>query len=186
MKKTLWLMLGLLLTFPATVPAVPLSPTQVKRVLIRAVPPTWQEKLALIEKQYHQARSNYPNDPLPLWQDSFVFSKDTLTYRDRLITLQKDISKNPALRQYRFMAPIAQDLARLHDKKIATLRAFFQNDPNAPIVQTQRIRPFTLSVQLGQGLSAVEIWIDTPTKKVYLMSDNFYSTAKTKYNLHLY
>lgn len=147
---------------------------------------TWKNSLQTIRDQFRHLRHSYVADPLPLSTYSTSLSfQDERTYMTRLLQVQKWISKNDMLTGFTFAAPVPYDLAHLNEERLEALHLFLLDKPSARPNGTERIRPFTLAVRLGTSNSALEIWIDEPTKKIYLMSDNFYSSSATKYGLHL-
>ena len=149
--------------------------------------PAWKKSLQLIREQYsHVRRSYHTLDGFPFSTQATSLSlQDERTYMTRLLQVQKWVNQNDTLKDFTFTAPVPYDLARLNEERLEALRFFLSDQLSARPNSTERIRPFTLAVRLGTSNSALEIWIDEPTKKIYLMSDNFYSTAATKYGLHL-
>lgn len=151
----------------------------------------WVSSLRLIQMQFRPVHFSYIPDDFPVSYESSLNYKEEQLYLRRMLQLQKAVSNNPELKNFSFLAPKAADLAKLSDERFALLENFFnaslEDQATSNVTHLQRVRPFTLAVQLGKGQTTLlEIWIDVPTKKIYLMSDNFYSTAATKYELHLF
>lgn len=107
-------------------------------------------------------------------------------YNQRMAQLQKSINANKHLKGLSLVAPAPNDLAELSLDNYGALHAFLRGLPFAKVLHTERVRPFTLAVQIkGEGQGAVEVWIDVPTHNVYLMSDNLNTTAAGKYGMLL-
>ena len=147
-------------------------------------PIKWQQQLKNTQQAFYHVRYSYRENVLPPTVQSYLGYQEERTYLQRLLQIQAWVNHNPVLKDYTFAAPVPADLARLIPEKIEALRDFLQNSQMAIVAKTDRIRPFTLALSLGQHTSALEIWIDVPSKKVYLMSDNFY-TSIGKYGIHL-
>ena len=146
---------------------------------------TWQEQLAKIKKAYEQYPDNAQTG-LPVVSNDVLTRKNERIYRQRIVQLQKSINNNKHLKGFSLVTPVPTDLATLSLNNYAALHAFLKGLHIAKVIHTQRVRPFTLAVRIqGEQQGAVELWIDVPTHNVYLMSDNFYSTAEGKYGLHL-
>ncbi len=151
----------------------------------------WVKSLRLIQMQFRPVRLSYIPDDFPVSYDNYLSYKDEEIYLRRVLQIQKEVTANPELKAFSFVAPKAADLAKLTAERLTLLENFLkapieQGTPS-DVVHTKRVRPFTLAVQLGKNkIPSLEIWIDVPTKKIYLMSDNFYSTAESKYSLHLF
>lgn len=149
--------------------------------------PAWKKSLQLIREQYsHVRRSYHTLDGFPFSTQATSLSlQDERTYMTRLLQVQKWVNQNNTLRGFTFTAPVPYDLAHLNEERLEALRFFLSDQVSVKPGNTERVRPFTLAVRLGASNSALEIWIDEPTQKIFLMSDNFYSTAAAKYSLHL-
>ncbi len=164
---------------------LPLLDECVERTVTKQAAPTWQAQLQQIQKLYKQ----YPNGAktgLPLIPNQILSYHDERVYLERITQLRGSIRGNNALKGFAFVAPIATDLANLSLDNYATLHAFLKGLRFARVIQTKRVHPYTLALQIkGEGQGRVEVWIDVPTRNVYLMSDNFYTTAAGKYGLHL-
>lgn len=193
MKK---LLISVMLFLSFTLPAgaqrayrfakLPLLDDSVTRAVVKATAP-WQEQLAAMQKQfeYVKTRADLSNHLPPVTSGVLSYLQEQ-TYLSRLFLLQKSMRQNGTFHGYTFVAPSAQDLAQLSYDNYAALSAFLAQTPNARVTRSEYIRPFTLAVQIhGIPQGTVEVWIDVPTKKVYLMSNNFYTTAAGKYGLHL-
>ena len=149
--------------------------------------PAWQEQLARLQAQFKKVTWKHERKiPLPTVAASLLSYRQEQTYLRRIFQVQKSINANKALAGYTFVAPEPMDLANLSLDNYALLHAFLKNLDVAHVVHTECVYPFTLAVQIkGPARGRLELWLDAPTKKVYLMSDNFYTTAAGKYGLHL-
>ena len=147
----------------------------------------WQKELKLIQNQWVKLGSKAAAyDPLPVMIHTPLSHKEEPVYLRRFVQVQQSITTNKVLAGYKFIAPVPVDLARFSLDNYAALHAFLKDLKLAEVTRTKRIRPFTLSVQIkGVPKGALELWIDVPSKKVYLMSNNLYTTAEGKYGLHL-
>ena len=113
-----------------------------------------------------------------------IAGHDKDIYLKRFVQVQNLIEKNIFLAKYTFQTPDLQDFIHLSEDRLQTLFNFLNHKGQPRIVQTPQ--PFVLSVQLGSKTeNSLEIWIDTQTKKIYLMSNNFYISAESRYALHL-
>lgn len=152
--------------------------------------PAWVRSLHLIQTQFRHVHLSYIPDDFPVSYDAVLSYKEEQLYLSRVLQLQKAVSTNPELKSFSFMAPKATDLAKLSQERLGILESFLKapiKESSSRVTRIKRTRPFTLAIQLGKGQTTLlEIWIDVPTKKIYLMSDNFYSTAESKYSLHLF
>ena len=167
---------------------LPLLENEVHRaVAAQTKTPVWHEQLARLQEQFKRANVKYETQiRLPATTHSVLSYDQEQTYLRRLFQVQKSVRQNSALRGYAFVAPVAADLANLSLDNYAALHAFLKNLQTAKVQRTERAHPFTLAVQIkGIPQGCLELWIDVPTKKVYLMSDNLYTTAQGKYGLHL-
>lgn len=166
---------------------IPLIEESVTHAVARAQALAWQEQLRLIQKQFKAvALKAEIQQPLPSTLVKTLSYRDEQTYLRRTLQVQKSLQANQVLKGYAFVAPVPADLVQLSPDNYATLHAFLKNLHAAQVVKTERVRPFTLAVQIkGIPHGRIELWLDEPTKKVYLMSDNFYLTADGKYGLHL-
>ena len=147
----------------------------------------WQKELKQIEDQWRRLGSNASAyDPLPVMVHTPLSHKEEPVYLRRFMQVQQSISANKVLAGYKFIAPVPVDLARFSLDNYAALHAFLKDLKLAEVTRMKRIRPFTLSVQIkGVPQGELELWVDVPGKKVYLMSNNLYTTAEGKYGLHL-
>lgn len=149
--------------------------------------PAWQQKLKQIQTVFVRIH------PRPDVQSTFPFRflsglnyQEETNYLKRLWQVQKQVNQNPVLAGFTFVAPVPADLANFSADNYALLLSFLKNNPLAKVTRSEPVYPFTLALNLhGQSYSALELWIDVPTKKIYLMSDNFYTTAASKYALQL-
>ena len=187
MKKLLTICL-LLLTAPLMAQSLNNLESILTRDLIKQTKQlAWHREFKHLQKQFTQLgdrASHY--DPLPVMLYSPLSHRETTHYLRRMMQLQKSVDSNPVLKGFTFVAPVPPDLAQFSDGNYAALLAFLKDLQVVKIVHMERVRPFTLAVQIhGQDQSALEVWLDVPTRKVYLMSDNFYTTAAGKYDLHL-
>ena len=147
----------------------------------------WQQPLFVMQQQFKRVKTR-KNYALNLPRKSLVVLSylQEQTYLRRMFQVQKSIRQNTLLNRYTFVAPMPEDLVNLSLDNYALLHAFLKNLKAAQIVRAERVRPFTLSVQMkGMKQGRLELWIDEPTKKIYLMSNNLYSTAAGRYGLHL-
>lgn len=146
----------------------------------------WKIKLNTIRKQFQLVKRSFTPNTLPAVHHVSLSPREETTYMQRVFQLQTLLNQNPDLKGLSFTAPEPYDLAHLTSEKMEMLSGFLKNKPTARPTFCEQVRPFTLAVRLGnKATNALEIWIDVPTKKVYLMSDNFYTTANGKYSLHL-
>lgn len=166
---------------------IALMENDITRAVTHAQAPTWQAQLRLIQTQFKRVPFKAETQqPLPSTLMTVLSYRDEQTYLRRTLQVQKSMQANPALKGYTFAAPVPADLVRLSQANYAALHAFLKNLRGAAVIKTQRVRPFTLAVQIkGTPHGRLELWLDEPTKKVYLMSDNFYLTSAEKYGLHL-
>ena len=152
----------------------------------------WVKHLHIIQTQFRPVRLSYIPDDFPVSHENYLTRQEEQLYLRRILQIQKEVTANPELKAFSFVAPKAADLAKLSQERMDALVTFLKapvTQENTPsnVTHTKRVRPFTLAVQVGKGnTTLLEIWIDVPTKKIYLMSDNFYPTAAAKYQLHLF
>lgn len=194
MKKTL-ISLLLLLSVSVAAPAqgihkkLPLLEDELHRQVTRAqaATPAWQAQLAAMQKQFTYVKTRTDvSGHLPAKTPSVLSYRQEQTYLRRISQVQKSVNANKALAGYTFVAPVPTDLVNLSLDNYALLHAFLKGFDVAQVVRTERVHPFTLAVQMkGPARGSLELWLDVPTKKVYLMSDNLYTTAAGKYGLHL-
>ena len=143
---------------------------------------TWQQQLTHIQAQFAHSAKTAPSALTYVLMDKEINPFNNQTYQTRLAALQQNMHMHPALKSYQFATPVPADLANLSYDNYEALAAFLANAPTAQVTKTERVYPFTLSLHIkGVCAGEVELWIDEPTKKVYLMSDNFYTTAAGKY-----
>ena len=147
----------------------------------------WHNQLKQVQAQWNKLGRQTPMyDPLPVMVHTPLSHQDEPAYLRRFVQVQQSIAVNKLLAGYKFVAPVPTDLATLSLDNYAALHAFLKDLKTAQVTQLKRVRPFTLSVQIkGVPQGALELWIDVPSKKVYLMSNNVYTTADGKYGLHL-
>ncbi len=117
----------------------------------------------------------------------------SLAYQGRLQQVQQALHKNPVLRTYTFLTPKAQDFVQLNSLRFETLLLFLQAPINRAVLPQQTPQavgtplPFVLALQLGTTYQeALEIWLDVPHKRIYLMSDNLLTSAQAKYATPLF
>ncbi len=193
MKKiivtTLLLNLGLLAN--ATMPydrtkPLPLLEDYVTRAVVQQqTEPAWKTQLKQMQQLYKQYRGNAYSG-LPVIHNEVLGPHQEEVYLQRMTQLKQSIKGNKALKGFSFVAPVPTDLAALSLDNYAALHAFLKDITKAyQVSHIKRVHPMTLALQLkGVPQGAIEIWIDIPTHNVYLMSDNFYTTADGKYGLH--
>ena len=165
---------------------LPLLEEEVHRAVAAREVPTWQEQLSRLQIRFKQAPGTYRAQPVPppLAQPEELTYQQAPTYRCRLLRVQASVDHNAALKGFTFVAPVPADLARLTADNYAALHAFLKDLKIVQVRRTECDRPFTLALRItGQNRSALEVWVDVPSKKMYLMSDNFYTTAAGKYGL---
>lgn len=145
----------------------------------------WKRQLTRIQIQFKQLSHNTPTRvSFPVKVLSPLSLHEEQNYLYRLSHVQKLLHANELLRGYRFEAPVAIDLASLSQENYEALLFFLHNHNTTHMIQAQRVRPFTLALRIkGMVDGQVEVWIDEPTKKIYLMSNNIYTTATGKYGL---
>lgn len=165
---------------------LPLMDEELERTVTRqAAAPSWQEQLKQMQQLYNKSPKNVPSGA-PLVCNEILGPHTQAVYLRRLQQLRGSIRGNKHLQGFSFVAPVPSDLAVLSLDNYELLHAFLKGLRFAKVTSVERVRPFTLALRMsGQERGALEVWIDLPTKKVYLMSDNFYSTAAGKYGLHL-
>ncbi len=147
--------------------------------------PAWKAQL----KQMQQLFRQYPGSAysgLPVVHNEVLGPHQEELYLKRLMQLKQSIKGNQSLRGFNFVAPVPTDLAALSLDNYAALHAFLRDLPKAyQVSRMKRVHPLTLALQIkGIPQGNIELWIDVPTRNVYLMSDNFYTTADGKYGLH--
>ena len=143
---------------------------------------SWKYQLAQIQTKYQEVRPKKETYAALPFETNRLSSTQERTYLLRLVLLQKLIHANKAIKNYTFVAPDPADLAHLSYYNYVTLQAFLLDLKTAQVTGTQHVRPYTLAVHVkGVPQGQLELWIDVPTKKVYLMSNNLYSTAIGKY-----
>lgn len=150
---------------------------------------SWIQHLSTLEKQFVGLKSQYDWDRLPVQERITLGYAQQQKYAQRILELQKQINQNTVLKKYTFVAPQPDDLANLSSNRFATLQTFLKKsmakDPT--LTRVVQVRPFTLALHLGKtAYEALEIWIDVPSHKIYLMSNNFYTTAESRYSPHLF
>lgn len=145
----------------------------------------WKQILKKTQTQFQQVRHNYVASPLPQDCIHVLSYREQQTYLKRLMALQGLVNRNVSLHGFTFVAPVPTDLAHLRKDNLEVLRTFLQDGKGISVSPVEQVRPFTLAVRMRRGRAAVEIWMDVPAKKIYLMSDNLYTTAVGKYGLHL-
>ena len=147
---------------------------------------SWKKKLQHIQEMFARVPSKSQLQfSTPAILASSLNYKEEQTYLQRMLVLQKQVNQNTALKGFTFVAPVPEDLARFSAANYTALQDFLKDSPSVSVLAEQE-RPFTLTVHVRAITSgALELWIDEPTKKIYLMSDNFYSTSAGKYSLHL-
>ena len=164
-----------------------LSRTQLERAVLQAqYAASWANVFVLMQTQFKRVSRSYVPDRFPRQSSDVLPYREQQRYMQRLLDIQKLVSKHPLLYRYRFVSPTPADLLNLQPERVETIKHFLQSTINLPNPQAntwQRVRPFTLALHLGGTQSTVEIWIDVPTEKIYLMSNNLYSTAEARYNL---
>lgn len=191
MKKLLIVVLCVWLGLPACarkfqkIPFLSVDAKVQRQVAQSAQQLTWQGQLLRLRRSF--LRLGRPQITLPpVYTRSYeVEGPQKQIYFSRLFQVQQSVSRNPALAGFTFVAPVPEDLARLSDANYETLHAFLKNRPLTR-VKTKPVRPFTLSVQIVGTRSALELWMEVPSQKIILMSDNMYSTAQAKYGLHVF
>ena len=146
----------------------------------------WKRILKRVQTQFQQLHRSYTPDPLPQDFIHVMSYREQQSYIKRLGSLQSLVNRNVFLHGFTFVAPVPTDLAHLRKDNLEVLQTFLQEGQGISISSVEQVRPFTLAVRIRRGSAGVEIWMDVPSKKIYLMSDNFYSTAAGKYGLHLY
>ena len=105
-------------------------------------------------------------------------------YLQRIVLLTRAIATNKYLKQYIFKAPITDDFVDLSEGRLQVIIGFLKGQVKPQHVAF--VQPFVLSVSLGNTLDTKsELWIDVTNHKVYLMSNNFFTSAQTRYDLHL-
>ena len=147
--------------------------------------PAWKAQL----KQMQQLFRQYPGSAysgLPVVHNEVLGPHQEELYLKRLMQLKQSIKGNKSLRGFNFVAPVPTDLAALSLDNYAALHAFLRDLSKAyQVSRMKRVHPLTLALQIkGIPQGNIELWIDVPTRNVYLMSDNFYTTADGKYGLH--
>ena len=184
MKKLVVLLMSLLISAPLF---ASLSADVERVVLTRTTrtTTTWQQQLSLLQKNFTRVSKQYDfTSRFPAVQQETLSLADQHTYLQRTLELQHYMRQNEALSQFAFVAPTPTDLARFSAGNYSLLVDFLQGRSSVR-VSHQVIQPFTLSVKLSTGPHRLELWIDVPTRRVYLMSNNLYTTADGKYGLHL-
>ena len=147
--------------------------------------PTWQEKLKQMQTRFQQSGTRAVAT-LPVCEKD-IQNFDNKVYKQRLLELQEKLNRHPDLHGYRFSAPLPADLANLSHDNYEVLENFLANTQLARVTQFEWVYPFTLSLRV-RGISggSAELWVDQPTQRIYLMSDNLFSTAAAgKYGLYL-
>ena len=145
----------------------------------------WKRILKRVQTQFQQVHRGYTPNPLPQDFIGVLSYREQQTYMQRLLGLQSLVKRNAYLQEFTFVAPVPADLARLREENLEVLQIFLQDGQGISVSSVEQVRPFTLAVRMRRGSAGAEIWIDVPTKKIYLMSDNLYTTAAGKYGLHL-
>ena len=148
--------------------------------------PSWREKIKQMQTQFQKVGAPTVQSCMP----TVLNKKDwnnyhEKTYKERLFRLQAQINQHKDLKGYRFAAPLPADLAKLSYDNYEALEAFCEDTQLAEVTQFEFVYPFTISLHI-RGISggAVEVWVDEPTKTVYLMSDNLETSAAAKYGLY--
>lgn len=147
--------------------------------------PAWKAQL----KQMQQLFRQYPGSAysgLPVVRNEVLGHHQEKVYLQRMMQLKQSIKNNKALQGFSFVAPVPTDLAALSLDNYAALHAFLRDLSKAyQVSHVERVHPYTLALQIkGVPQGNIELWIDVPTRNVYLMSDNVYTTADGKYGLH--
>lgn len=146
---------------------------------------SWKKELKAIQKLYEQNPSRTQSG-LPVVPNTVLRRQYEAAYNQRIEQLQQSINGNKTLQGFALVTPIPEDLATLSLENYAALHAFLKGLRWAQVTHTQRVRPFTLSLQIqSQEGGNLELWIDVPTRNVYLMSDNINTTAQEKYGMLL-
>ena len=151
--------------------------------VLRRQQQTWQDQLARMQIRFRQLpRPITDREPLSPRFCTVLSPHAQQTYFKRLQHVQKQMQYHPALHRYTFEAANPADLANLSVDHYYALVAFASNQTTVRVTRTEWVRPFTLALHL-EGLShaRLELWIDEPTKKIYLMSNNFYTSVSGKY-----
>lgn len=135
-----------------------------------------QEEVA--QKMNYKVQLSFPS------QGTELLGNAKAVYFQRMILLTRAMTSNTYLKQYAFKAPIAEDFVDLSEDRLQTIIGFFKGQIKPQ--QISFVQPFILSVSLGNTLDTqCELWIDVTNYKVYLMSNNFFTSAQTRYSLHL-
>ncbi len=165
---------------------IPLLDDTVERTVAQATVQPWQTQLKRLQTQFTRLASRKDWQlQVPVYAYTSLSYQDKQTYLQRMLQVQQQVKRQDALSGFTFVAPVPADLAHLSPAIYETLLYFLQAKHTVR-VNTYYARPFTLAAQLhGAENSALEVWLDVPGKKIYLMTDNFYSTAQAKYALHL-
>lgn len=168
---------------------LPLMENELERQVARQTTPDLAWKQQLKNLQALQAKVHLHPDrqgDLPAFFQTPLSYQEEQLYLKRLLQVQKSVNAHASLQGFTFVAPVAADLAHLTADNYAALHAFLKDLKIVQVRRTECARPFTLALRItGQNHSALEVWVDVPSKKMYLMSDNFYTTATGKYSLHL-
>ena len=195
MKK---LLISILFVFPAVwvcaeqlcdhLHKLPLLEQEIKRAVhrqaSRKVP--WQVQLQNLQSVYAKAHRPEYTSYLPVMFPSSLSYREEQLYLKRLLHIQYGVNENRALKGFTFVTPVQADLVHFSTDNYGALEGFLKNLPTVRVTRAPCARPFTLALRInGAGGGALEVWIDLPTKKIYLMSDNLYTTASGKYGLYL-
>ena len=148
---------------------------------------TWQDKLKLMQANFQKVGMptvGSTSTPTMLGEKSDKYNNQT--YKDRLFHLQDKINTHKDLKGYRFFAPLPADLATLSEDNYEALEAFCADVTQiAKVSSVEWVHPFTLSLRVRSiSNGQVELWVDEPTKTIYLMADNLRTTAAGKYGVH--
>ncbi len=184
MKKLVVLLISLLVSAPLF---ASLSADVERAVLARTknATPAWQQQLSQLQQSFAKVNKQYDfTSRLPAVQHETLILPEQHTYLQRMVELQRHMHQHKALSQYAFVAPVPTDLAQFSAGNYALLVDFLRN---VSLVQVSYyiVRPFTLALKINSKHNSLELWIDVPTRRVYLMSNNLYSSASEKYGLHL-
>lgn len=184
MKKLVVLLMSLLISAPLFASLY----ENVERAVLTRVArttPTWQQQLSQLQRNFARISKRYDlKSRMPVVQRESLVLADEHTYLQRMVELQRYLHQHKALSQFVFVAPEPTDLAKFSVGNYALLVNFLQDAPTVH-VSHYVVQPFTLALKIHADQRHLELWIDVPTRRVYLMSNNLYSSAEGKYGLHL-
>ena len=165
---------------------LPLLEDSVTRAIAKQqVAPAWKAQLKQMQQMFKQYRGSAYSG-LPVIHNEVLGHHQEKVYLQRMMQLKQSIKNNKALQGFSFVAPVPTDLAVLSLDNYAALHAFLKDITKAyQVSHIEQVHPYTLALQIkGIPQGNIELWIDVPTRNVYLMSDNVYTTADGKYGLH--